>query len=213
MGNITEAGGEPINQPIIQWCAAHRPMLGEIESGDHYIVRILADCTYVAVIDGLGHGPEAAKAARQAAHILEACTDQDIASLTRRCHEALLSTRGAVIGFALFMAGTGAMQWLGVGNIAGVVLHARSSAGPSTKTLVSRGGTVGYRLPSLAVSTVPIGRDDLVILATDGIRSNFADRLRAGTPMRKIADQIMSEFGKQSDDALVLVTRYLGSAQ
>ena len=76
----------------------------------------------------------------------------------------------------------------------------------------ARGGVVGHRLPRLLVSTVALTRDDVVVLATDGIRADFADRLTAGEPPRALADRILAEYGKESDDALVLVARYMGGA-
>jgi phosphoserine phosphatase RsbX len=52
----------------------------------------------------------------------------------------------------------------------------------------------------------------MVVLATDGIGTDFADRLTAGEPSQELADRILAQYGKESDDALVLVARYLGSA-
>ena len=104
------------------------------------------------------------------------------------------------------------MQWLGIGNVEGVVLHAHTTARPRVERLLARGGIVGHRLPRLLVSTVALTRDDVVVLATDGIRTDFAERLTVGEPSRGLADQILAAYGKESDDALVLVARYLGSA-
>ena len=55
-----------------------------------------------------------------------------------------------------------------------------------------------------------MARGDLLVVATDGVRSDFADDLRPGAP-QVVADQVLARFGKTSDDALVLAAR-LGSA-
>jgi hypothetical protein len=76
--------------------------------------------------------------------------------------------------------------------------------------LLARGGIVGHRLPRLLVSTVPLIRDDVVVLATDGIRTDLAEGLTADEPWQGLAGRILARNGKDSDDALVLVVRYGG---
>ena len=48
------------------------------------------------------------------------------------------------------------------------------------------------------------------VLATDGIKSGFSDTLELTLGVQDLADDIVRRFGKTSDDALVLVARYLG---
>jgi hypothetical protein len=65
-------------------------------------------------------------------------------------------------------------------------------------------------MPSLRAATLSIARGDTLIFMTDGISSDFSpDSPLEGHPQR-IADTILNRYGKQSDDALVLVARYLG---
>ena len=52
-------------------------------------------------------------------------------------------------------------------------------------------------------------RGDTLVFVTDGIRSGFADKLSALEPPQKSADRILAEYCRGSDDALVVVTRYL----
>jgi hypothetical protein len=74
-----------------------------------------------------------------------------------------------------------------------------------------RGGLVGYQLPALAASVVPVAAGDLLILATDGIHPAFEDGINLNETPRQIADNILSRHLKGNDDALVLVARYLGT--
>ena len=62
------------------------------------------------------------------------------------------------------------MTWLGVGNVEGVLIRADTRATPAAESVLLRGGVVGYQLPALQASVVPVSRGDLLILATDGIR-------------------------------------------
>src|SRR4051812_16934568 len=50
----------------LEWAVAGRALSGQLESGDAGLVVALARGTLLAVIDGLGHGSEAAAAAGSA---------------------------------------------------------------------------------------------------------------------------------------------------
>jgi hypothetical protein len=58
--------------------------------------------------------------------------------------------------------------------------------------------------------TIPVETGDLLIFATDGIRSAFTRALPlTGSPL-EMADYILAEHRRGTDDALVLVARYQG---
>jgi phosphoserine phosphatase RsbX len=69
--------------------------------------------------------------------------------------------------------------------------------------------TVRRNAPAL-ISTVPLLARDILILATDGIRSDFTHAVDLERPPQAIADAVFVQCSKPSDDALVLVVRYLG---
>jgi serine/threonine protein phosphatase PrpC len=211
MGTLGAARTGQGEYSLLDWGVAHRAKPGEAETGDHYIVRPTPERTLVAVVDGLGHGAEAAAAASTTVSLLrEAGADEPLSALMKRCHAALQRTRGVVMGLATFKRGDNGMQWLGIGNIEGVILRVHSATRPRVHLLLSRGGVVGHLLPALVASTVPLDHADMMVLATDGIRTDFADRLSLGERPQAMADRILAQFAKESDDALVLVARYLG---
>jgi serine phosphatase RsbU (regulator of sigma subunit) len=191
-------------------CGAAGFALEGNESGDVHVVAGFPGGVLLAVIDGLGHGPEAATAANAAARILQAFASEPIDALLERCHEGLRRTRGAVVSLASFDAASSAMTWSGVGNVEGFLVRADAGAAPRRETITLRGGIVGYQLPSLRVSAVQVSHGDMLVLATDGLRSGFADRLPAGSP-QEIADALLARHARRSDDALVLVARYVGA--
>jgi len=189
---------------LVEWTVAMRS-LGS-ESGDQYLVsRTGEGGVLVAVADGLGHGPEAASAARTAIAVLEAGSERELGARFLRCHERLRDTRGVVLSLGLFA--TGSLTWLGVGNVDGVLL--RSGLGTPQQLLV-RSGVVGRRLPSLELSRLTVARGDTLILATDGIDQGFAGDPGIALAAPPTADRILADHGKETDDALVLVVRYLG---
>jgi len=199
---------------LIEWGVATLAHPGEAQSGDRHLVRPVGTSVLVAVVDGLGHGAEAATAAQAAVAALERHATESPVPLIERCHRALHGTRGAVMSVALLGRSDRSMTWVGVGNVEGLLLHgdgaARSRSG--RESLVTRGGIVGSELPRLHPTVLPIGPGDLLIFATDGIREGFADGLSPEAPPQHLADQILARHGKGTDDALVLVARYLGGA-
>lgn len=207
-----KAHGEKPSKTSIAWSVASRTLPGEVESGDSCLVTSGSDRTLVAVVDGLGHGPEAAAAARTALAVLASPGAEPIVSLVQRCHDACRSTRGVAMSLALVSTRDDTVTWSGVGNIEGILLRADAKAHPPREWLLLRSGIVGYSLPTLEPSTLPITPGDMLIFATDGILSRFAEGLTLSESPQETADRILAQFGKRTDDALVLAARYAGRA-
>jgi negative regulator of sigma-B (phosphoserine phosphatase) len=197
--------------PLISFGVAALTLRGETESGDEYLVKPNGKEVLVAALDGLGHGPEAALAARRGRALLEAHAEEPLLSLVGRCHQGLARTRGVAMSLASIHARDNSMTWLGVGNVEGVLLAGGNSTGSGHEWLMLRGGVVGYQLPPLRASLLPIKPGDLLIFCTDGIASGFLAGLEVSDPPQRIADQILARYAKRTDDALVLVARYLGT--
>lgn len=199
-------------EQLIDWGVATLTLAGQDESGDLHLVKPFPNGVLAAVVDGLGHGDEAAAAARLALATLESCAHESVIALLTRCHQAVRNTRGVVMSLASFNAHASTITWLGVGNVEGVLLGAERNVNPGRESILPRGGVVAYQLPPLHASTLPVTRGDTLLLATDGIRSGFAQGMNLSEPPQQIADQILARHGKGTDDALVLVARYLGCA-
>lgn len=197
--------------PLLEWGVATLTLPGQVESGDLHIIQPFAGGVMACVVDGLGHGQEAATAAKLAVATLSKKPEESVLSLVRRCHKALLGTRGVVMSIASFSVADEAMTWLGIGNVEGVLYRAGAQGGPDRETILLRGGVVGYELPPLRAVMVPISRGDTLLFATDGIRSGFADGLALVESPQRLADRILAKYAKETDDALVLVVRYLGT--
>ncbi len=97
------------------------------------------------------------------------------------------------------------MTWLGIGNVAGVLVSADSEINPYIKHLVVHGGVVGYQLPGLRPLEVEVAPGDVLILATDGIRSDFTEILPLAINAQSLAERILEGYATRKDDALVLV--------
>jgi serine/threonine protein phosphatase PrpC len=204
----------PVTQPstLLDWSVAERAFAGETECGDACVVAPFAGGVLVGVIDGLGHGPEAAEAARVAIGSLKAAAAAQVIDLVRSCHDALRHTRGAALSLASFHEATGTMTWIGIGNVEGALFRIDRNAPQPRDALMLRGGVVGYQLPPLRAATHQVHPGDVLVLATDGISGGFYSRSPVGRAAQEIAADILERYGKASDDALVLVATYLGGA-
>jgi len=195
--------------PVLEWAFRSRPIDGAEVSGDRALVHVEGRSAVAAAIDGLGHGPEAAVAAERAAGAIAGRAEADVAVLVARCHEVLARTRGAALSVASLDGSADLMKWLGVGNVEGRVVRA-SNRHAAAESLLLTPGVVGHELPRLHTSSTRLQRGDLLLLATDGVDPGFADALDTSGSCAAIADRVIERHGRTSDDALVLVVRYLG---
>ena len=203
--------GSPTWPSRLELGVAERALAGEDRSGDLAVLVAYDGGALVAAIDGLGHGGDAAEAAAVAAGVITARPDDEPAHLLDECHAALSRTRGAVMTLAWFDLGDGRLSWTGVGNVEGRLVHAGAAPGMPTEGALTKGGVVGYNLPSIRVTSTELLHGDVMVLATDGIDSGFAEAIVAGGSAQDIADRILADHGKQGDDALVVVVRYLAA--
>ncbi len=207
MAPLTDA--DPLVASILDWGVAASALDG-VKSGDLHVVAPWAHGAVLAVIDGLGHGPEAAEAAEVAALILKQHADSPVEDLVRRCHAGLAKTRGAAMTLASIDARRSTLSWCGIGNVDGVLLRARLEPGRAHEAVPARGGVVGYRLPQFRINELALFPSDVVVFASDGIESGFTRHVELECSAQEIAETIFSRDAKTTDDALVLVARYLG---
>ncbi|MGH9326399.1 MAG: SpoIIE family protein phosphatase [Terriglobia bacterium] len=201
---------ETVKTRVLECGVAVTPIPGEPEPGDRHLVKSWPDGVLVAVVDGLGHGPGAAEAAKIAMRTIEEHASEPVISLVKWCHASLLGTRGVVMSLASFNAVRGTLTWIGIGNVEGLVVRSDGATVPQRETLLLRGGVVGSRLPGLRASVLPLIPGDTLIFATDGIANDFARGINLDAPPGEVATRIMEQYSKSTDDALVLVARYLG---
>ncbi|HXO84501.1 MAG TPA: SpoIIE family protein phosphatase [Gemmatimonadales bacterium] len=187
---------------------ATAPLPGEKESGDLSLIKRVGAGTLVAVVDGLGHGQEAAAAAHAAVGALDRYSRDPLSDLVRRAHDALVGLRGVVLGLAYLDPQAATLTWLGVGNVGGILLRADSGNRPARITLVASAGFIGAELPHPTTRSVPLALGDTVILFSDGVKEGFADSVTLSNSPQQIANTVIAHHSKGNDDALVLVARY-----
>jgi serine phosphatase RsbU (regulator of sigma subunit) len=192
------------------WAVASLPIPGEEISGDACLVSSRSNGLLAAVVDGVGHGPEARAVSDLVISILQKNVDQPLETLLSLCHQSLRSTRGAVLSMALFQNLNPTLSWCGVGNVEGHLFRKNSET--TRESLLLRNGTLGMNFPPPRFATLPLQFGDTLIFATDGIQVDFYQNVNSQDSCQAIADSILSQFRKGTDDALVLVVRYLGGS-
>jgi len=181
------------------------PKFGEEVCGDAWSVSVGHEETTLMVVDGLGHGPEAAEAAVEAVRLFHRFNGHRTPVLLEYIHGGLRATRGAAVSVARFQPASGKMVYSGVGNIAGVI-----AANGELRRMVSMPGTAGHNARKIQAFEYPFSAG-LVILHSDGIASSWTlDRypnLAARHPTL-IAAVLYRDLTRHRDDATVLVAKW-----
>jgi len=196
----------------ISWVHRSRPLRGETESGDMHLVAPFHDGALIGVVDGLGHGSEAAAASRLAVDTFAADPSCEPVELLRRAHDALRRTRGAAVLLISLSFAAGSFTWVGVGNVEGLHCCNAHASDASRAALISVPGVVGYHLPSLRGREARLAPGDLFALASDGISPGFSELLSTRADLDEMASAILDGHARASDDALLLLARYQGAA-
>ena len=99
---------------------------------------------------------------------------------------------------------------LGIGNVETLVFRASPHARPRRESVLLRSGVVGYQLPELQAKVMPITPGDFIVFATDGVRDDFSDLITLTESPAQLAEKILAQKFRGTDDGLVLVCKYLG---
>ena len=182
-----------------------RPCRGERVSGDAVVITPIEGGIFAAIVDVLGHGPEANELAETIGAYLTRYGSSDIPGLMSRLHRYVKGSRGAVVGLMAIDADTGRAVYAGTGN---TVLR---RFGKTDTRLVSHDGVVGHNMRTPFPQTLELEAGDLIVLYTDGVRDRFTSddypALFHHTP-KDVARTIVERFGKDYDDAACIAVRY-----
>jgi serine phosphatase RsbU (regulator of sigma subunit) len=190
----------------IQYAQSVRPYRGESVSGDVAVLRAQDSGLLFGIVDGSGHGPEAFRVAHRLSQAIaeeESCSPGD---LLRALHRHAAGTRGAAVGLAFLDCTSHRLTYAGIGNVHIRVLGARSWRG------VSRDGIVGERMPGILPQAVGVSTGDVIVVASDGVsESSRSTALLRGSTLAasEIADKVILEAGKATDDASCVVVKCL----
>lgn len=187
------------------------PLRGEAECGDAWRIVVGQHRTSVLLVDGLGHGPEAAAAAQIATTMFPRIASDPPEAMLTAMSDAMRDSRGAAVSVAVLDDATHLAHFGGVGNVDGRIL----SFG-ETEHLVPQNGIIGHTLPVVRSTSAawPVGAR--LVMHSDGVSARW--RLDAYPGLitahpALIAGVIYRDFGRPRDDATVLILRERGTLE
>jgi anti-sigma regulatory factor (Ser/Thr protein kinase) len=189
--------------------AATRPRLANDANGDAFTIKHWAESALVGVIDGLGHGQSACRAAQSARQYVESHFDSPLGQIFRGVGRACHSTRGVVMALALFDWGTGRLVFASLGNIE---VRVFPSSAPFRFRI--RRGVIGLNAPSVTATEHPWTAQDVMVMHSDGLSTRWGWKDFPGIetkPAAVAARDLLRALGNDDDDATVVVIRSAAS--
>lgn len=189
-------------------------MPSEYTSGDRGIaIDLEGEAALFGVVDGLGHGPEAATAALRAVDVVTRASAERLEVLLRLCHRTLGGTRGVAMTLARVDFAASTLTWTGVGNVTADLL-AKAPTGIQVRSSARlAAGIVGYRIPEInPAQVVSIRPGDLLVISTDGIAEDYLQHIDFAAHAEVIAGELLGKHAKETDDAMVLAARHRGAS-
>ena len=187
------------------------PLRGETECGDAWRIVVGQRRTSVLLVDGLGHGPEAAAAARIATTMFPRVASDPPEAVLTAMSNAMRDSRGAAVSVVALDDATHLAQFGGVGNVDGRILTSGE-----TEHLVPQNGIIGHTLPVVRSTSASWPGGAHLVMHSDGISARW--RLDAYPGLitahpALIAGVIYRDFGRPRDDATVLVLSERGTEE
>ena len=200
----TTAPGRGAPSPGLECASYVRPCRGERVSGDAGVIAHRGGLTLVAIIDALGHGPQAHEDAVRAARYLGERWTPDVSATLQGLHRALTGTGGAAAGVCVVDGTTGVARCAAVGNTV------TRAFGEREGRAYSSAGTLGHQMRTPSEQELALEAGDVLVLYTDGIKESFDaaayPELRTQGP-QAVARTLVQRFGKDHDDAGVVVVK------
>jgi anti-sigma regulatory factor (Ser/Thr protein kinase) len=179
---------------------------GETACGDGFYYTATTDHVKIFLGDGLGHGPEAAKAVTEAGNAFMACSEVDPVDIIRYINNEVKKTRGLVGTVAVFDVNTKRWRICGVGNISTKIYSPANS-----KNLLSYNGIIGLNVPrTLNAQEVEYEKGQHMMMCSDGIKTKW-DTTRYAAIQRYdasiLAASLLKDFARYTDDMSVAVCK------
>ena len=179
------------------------PVARETECGDAVLIRRSSARDLYMVVDGLGHGAGAAKAAEAAVEAVDRFASESLPEILIRTHDALKVTRGAAMSLAAVDRDRRLVMHAGIGNVAAILY-----TGNLSRSLMAQNGTLGAVLPRVPQEySYPLEPNSSLLMFSDGLStkktvSNYVGLLNR--PPGLVAALLYRDFARKRDDATAL---------
>ena len=181
------------------------------ENGDSFFIKRWKFHALCGVIDGLGHGREACRAALSATQYVQTHYDLPMDQLFKGVQYACMATRGVVMGAVRFdkeyTGGDLIMSHASVGNIETRKINQNGISG--SDMIICR-GILGTGTPNPVITTHQVHEGTVVVLFSDGISPHWkkeeGDILRS-IPASDGARYLLRHYWLENDDATAMVIK------
>jgi anti-sigma regulatory factor (Ser/Thr protein kinase) len=181
-----------------------RPRRLATENGDAFIVKHWGDQLLTGLIDGLGHGEEAQKAALAAQQYVQSHDSQPFDRIFSGAGRACKATRGVVMALARFTS-PDRLAFASLGNI-----EVRAWTAAERLSFRTKRGILGALETNVHVQEFPWRPGWLLVLHSDGLRTHWQWDDFPGIerePAQIAAAKLMRTLAAETDDATVLVVK------
>jgi anti-sigma regulatory factor (Ser/Thr protein kinase) len=197
----------PVDPCPLEFGAASRARPTMTVNGDAFAIKRWSTNALAAVIDGLGHGQYAHRAAQAARHYVDTHFDQPLDTIFRGVARTCRGTRGVVMALAQFRFGGNGVRF-SFASIGDVGAHLFGGSGP--EHFIVRRGILGGNAPDARVTEHRWEAGNLMVLHSDGLirhwgLEDFPDLSRE--PATAIAQRLLGALATKHDDATVVVVR------
>jgi anti-sigma regulatory factor (Ser/Thr protein kinase) len=179
---------------------------GEEVCGDAWEVIETAGVLRAMVVDGLGHGPFAEQAAREALAVFRSQATTGVASTLKLVDQALTKTRGAAGAIVELCPAKGHVTAAGVGNISMRILKNGES-----KSFGCNNGTLGTGVLRIDEFRQPWMHGSVLVMHSDGVKTHWTLDDYPGVARRHpglVAGLLYRDFRRERDDVTVIVARH-----
>jgi anti-sigma regulatory factor (Ser/Thr protein kinase) len=201
------ARGTRPSSDLFSWGVISRPAPREVRCGDGWRVAERDAEFTLMMVDGLGHGAEAAEAADVAMDVFDSDPFAPLPTMLQNAGIRMQRTRGGAMAAARVNATSRNLRFVGVGNIAG---HLRSREAEGGRGLVSHNGIVGGAVRKIQEFEYDCPVDGLLVMHSDGLQTRWNLEPYAGLLSRHpavIASVLYRDFTRGRDDVTVAVVR------
>jgi anti-sigma regulatory factor (Ser/Thr protein kinase) len=189
------------------WSAINIPAKYEVVCGDTWRIYQRDRQLALLMVDGLGHGPDAAKASQEAADVFDSDPFVPLVTMLENMHVRMRGTRGAAVAIAQIDIDREQLKFVGVGNIAGSL---RAAAEGSGRGLFSHNGIVGVQYHKAQQFEYPCPRESLLTIHSDGLQTRWSFDKYRGLSQRHpgiIAGVLYRDYCRGNDDVTVAAVR------
>jgi anti-sigma regulatory factor (Ser/Thr protein kinase) len=180
-------------------------MRHEVACGDGWHLRAQGHSVVVTLIDGLGHGLQAADAAQAGVTAVAESASFDAPGLIGALHAGMSGTRGGAAAVASVDTQAGSIQFAGIGNISATLCEPTTSRG-----MASHPGIVGVQFRKAQPFHFDAPAGTLLVMHSDGLQARWSLRDYPGLFHRHpsvIVAVLQRDFDRGRDDVGIVALR------